>query len=196
MLVLVRHGRTPWNAEHRLAGRTDIGLDDVGRAQAVVAGGALGTVRELRASSLLRARETAALLGTTQPVTIDDAFIELDFGEHEGMLVSEIDRDLWRVIRADPTRRWPGGESPADVQRRVAVACEALFATDGEGARRPDDDVVVVSHVSPIKAAVCWALGVGPEVALRLRLDNATLTTIAWGPLGPVLVGYNAVPHR
>ena len=58
-----------------------------------------------------------------------------------------------------------------------------------------DRTVVVVSHVSPIKAAVAWALGVGPEVAWRSHLDPASITRIAIGPAGPVLRTFNEVAH-
>lgn len=196
MLVLVRHGRTEWNRERRLAGRTDVGLDDTGRAQAVAAGRALGRVVELRSSSLSRARETAGLLGTGLDVVVDDAFIELDYGQAEGMRLDDIDAERWRLARDAPETGWPGGESMAELQARVAVACEALFAREGAGARREDGDVVVVSHVGPIKAAACWVLGLGPEAQLRLRLDNATLTTIGTGPFGPHLLSYNVRPPQ
>ncbi|WP_141006862.1 histidine phosphatase family protein [Nocardioides humi] len=33
-LVLLRHGRTAWNAEQRVQGQTDVQLDDTGLAQA------------------------------------------------------------------------------------------------------------------------------------------------------------------
>ena len=49
----------------------------------------------------------------------------------------------------------------------LIAACEELFESDGEGARA-ESAVVVVSHVSPIKAAVAWALGSDDAVAWRL----------------------------
>jgi broad specificity phosphatase PhoE len=194
MLVLIRHGRTAWNAEHRLAGRTDVELDDVGREQARGAGGALGDVVELRTSPLSRARETARLLGLGLEPVVDDAFVELDYGDAEGTVLSELAPGTWRAMREDPAARWPNGESLLDLQHRVDAACEALFSREGHGARDDGGDVVVVSHVGPIKAAVAWALGAGPELSLRLRLDNATLTRIAWGGFGPVVVTYNERP--
>ncbi|HEV3212715.1 MAG TPA: histidine phosphatase family protein, partial [Acidimicrobiales bacterium] len=149
MLVLVRHGRTEWNRDGRLVGRSDVDLDDVGRDQARRCAARLGAVGELRTSPLRRARATAALLGLDRDPVVDDAFIELDYGECEGRELHEVDPGFWARVREDPATRWPGGESLADVQRRVAAACDALFATDGEGARSEDGDVVVVSHVSP-----------------------------------------------
>lgn len=194
MLVLIRHGRTAWNAQRRVAGRTDVELDDVGRAQARAAGTALGEVAELRTSPLVRAVETAELLGTGHVAAVDESFVELDYGDAEGMVLGGVDEATWRAMRLEPDRPWPNGESMVDLHRRVSASCDALFADDGAGARRSDGDVVVVSHVGPIKACVAWALRCGPEVDLHLRLDNATLTRIAWGPFGPVLLTYNERP--
>jgi broad specificity phosphatase PhoE len=195
MLVLVRHGRTAWNREGRLVGRSDVDLDDVGRDQAHRVGARLGHVAELRTSPLRRARETAALLATGQDPVVDEAFVELDYGSSEGLALDDVDPAHWARVRADPETPWPGGESLADVQRRVSEACAAMFATDGDGARRDHGDVVVVSHVSPIKAAVGWVLGADPTVALRLQLDNGSITTVAWRRGAPVLLGYNVVPE-
>ena len=71
-----------------------------------------------------------------------------------------------------------------------ATPATELFARPGSGARA-DGDVVVVSHVSPIKAAVAWALGAGDDVAWRLHLSTASLTRVAWGVDGPVLHSFN-----
>ena len=69
-------------------------------------------------------------------------------------------------------------------------ACEELFARSGSGARGAGH-VVVVSHVSPIKAAVAWALGAGDDLAWRLHLSTASLTRLAWGADRPVLRSFN-----
>jgi len=97
---------------------------------------------------------------------------------------------LWWRWRADPGFAPSGGESLAHVGARVRDACAELFAVAGQGARA-DADVVVVSHVSPIKAAVAWALGVGDAVVWRLYLATASITRIGWGADGPVLHRYN-----
>jgi probable phosphoglycerate mutase len=195
MLVLVRHGRTAWNREARFIGRTDLPLDEVGRAEARRVAAALGPVSELVTSPLRRARETAALLATGVEGRVDEAFGELDYGEAEGQPITAVDPALWRAVRADPATPFPGGESLADLQRRVEVACEALVAQDGQGARREDGDCVVVSHVGPIKAAVAWALGSDARLTLRLRLATGSVTTIEWRDGAPMLSAYNVVPR-
>ena len=54
--------------------------------------------------------------------------------------------------------------------------------------------MVVVSHVSPIKAATCWALGLGDQAAWRLYLATGSVTRIGWGADGPVLNRFNGTP--
>jgi broad specificity phosphatase PhoE len=56
-------------------------------------------------------------------------------------------------------------------------------------------EVVVVSHVSPIKAAVAWALGVGDEVAWRTFVGLASITRIGLTERGPLLRTFNEMAH-
>jgi broad specificity phosphatase PhoE len=194
VLVLLRHGESTGNAAGVLLGRTDAPLTEKGERQAAALAGLLGPVVRLVSSPLMRARATAAALGLALPVEIDDRWIEVDYGEHEGRPLDDVPAEIWQRWRSDPTFRPEGGESLAEVGQRVAVACAELFATDGAGARDPGGDVVVVSHVSPIKAAVAWALGAGDVLAWRLFLSTGSLTRIGWGFAGPILHAYNAQP--
>jgi broad specificity phosphatase PhoE len=187
LLYLVRHGRTAENAARLLLGRLDVPLDQTGRAQAA----ALAAVAELAgaarvvSSPLARARETAAALGP--PVEVDERWVEIDYGIFDGRALDAA-ADLWdgwdRTLEFTP----PGGESLAAMGRRVRSACDELW-TEATTA-----DVVVVSHVSPIKAAVAWALGVGDEVCWRTFLDTASITVIGPGRRGaPTLRAFNRV---
>ena len=119
--------------------------------------------------------------------------MEVDYGEFDGQKLGAIPAEVWTQWRSDPTYMPPGGESLAAAGARVRSACEELFA-DPDGPARGDGVVVVVSHVSPIKAAACWSLGLGDEGAWRLYLANASLTRITWGPGGSVLAGFNDTP--
>ncbi len=190
MLVLVRHGQAAANAAGVILGRSDSPLTDRGRGEAAALAPALGNVGRLISSPLARARDTATALGLGLSVEVDDRWVEVDYGEYEGRPLSSVERSAWRRWRSDPTSPWPGGESLADVGRRVRQSCEELFALEGTGARA-DSDVVVVSHVSPIKAAVAWVLGTGDEVVWRLYLATASVTRVAWGIDAPLLRSYN-----
>lgn len=187
MIHLVRHGQTQTNAEGRLLGRADPPLTEVGRRQAATLAAAVPRPVQVVCSPLLRARETAEVFGV--PVQVDERWVELDYGEYDGRLLADVPDELWRRWRADAAYRPPGGESLAEVGERVRAACEELRA------EAADVDVVVVSHVSPIKAAVAWALGAGDEVAWRLFLETASICRVAVGPHGPVLRSFNECGH-
>jgi len=126
-------------------------------------------------------------------VEIDERWIEVDYGEYDGQALGAVPAGVWSRWRSDPDFTPPGGESLASAGTRVRAACEELFA-DPDGPARGDGIVVVVSHVSPIKAAACWSLGLGDEGAWRLYLATASVSRISWGPGGPVLAGFNHAP--
>jgi broad specificity phosphatase PhoE len=184
-LLFVRHGRTATNAAGRLLGRADPPLDDVGRAQAAALAELIGPVDRVVSSPLRRARETAAALSRT--LEVDERFIELDYGELDGAALADLPASMWAQWRSDPAFAPPGGESLAVLGTRVREACEEL-APAARTAR-----IAVVSHVSPVKAALGWALGVGDEVSWRTHVSPGSVTTVAVGARGPVLHGFNEV---
>jgi broad specificity phosphatase PhoE len=190
LLILVRHGQTEANRSGLLLGRSDVGLTAIGRAQAAALCAAVrrtAQVDAVIASPLSRARETAACFEV--PVEIDDRWIEIDYGGYEGRRLADVPASLWDAWRADPDFVPDGGESLVACGRRVAEACDAVRA------RAASDDVVVVTHVSPIKAGVAWALGVGPDVVWRMHCDLASITRISVSGRRPVLHSYNELSH-
>jgi broad specificity phosphatase PhoE len=190
MLIVVRHGRTATNAAGRLLGRADPPLDELGEQQAgVTAARVLATANPARVvcSPLGRARQTAAAFGL--PVAIDDRWIELDYGALEGTPLVDVPADYWKRWASDLTFAPEGGESLAALGRRVRAACDELRDEALE------HDVVVVSHVSPIKAAVAWALAAGDELAWRMFVAPASITRVAVTARGPSLHAYNVTDH-
>jgi broad specificity phosphatase PhoE len=187
VLIIVRHGRTAANAAGRLLGRLDAPLDEIGEAQAAAMAAAVGPVDRVVASPLERTRRTAEAFGV--PVELDERFIELDYGEYDGMPLGDVPGSVWSAWRADAGFAPPGGESIASLGVRVRQGLDEL----AEAARR--DTVVVVSHVSPIKAAMAWALGVGDEVTWRLFVAPASVTRIAVTDHGPVVQSFNETGH-
>lgn len=187
MLTIVRHGRTDANRSGLLLGRLDVGLDPVGEAQAAAVAAAVGPADRIVCSPLERTRRTAAAWGAA--VEVDERWIELDYGSLDGTPLRDVDADLWRRWRSDVGFAPPGGESLRSLGERVAAACNDLT----EAAR--DGHVVVVTHVSPIKAAAAWAMEVGIEVSWRMFVAPASVTRIAVGDRGPSLHGFNDVAH-
>ena len=187
MLYLVRHGRTLVNAENRLQGRIDHSLDEVGRRQSIEIARALKNIDRVISSPLLRAMETASALN--RKIEIEPRFIELDYGDFDGVLQSDISEEVWKNWRADVNYCPPKGESLAELDRRVRQALDEIIDESR------DQNIVVVSHVSPIKAAIAWAVGVDVSSSWRMLLDRGSISRIEFSPTGPKLRGFNDTAH-
>ena len=192
LLTLVRHGQTAANAQNLLQGHVNHPLDEVGLAQVSLLGGALqkiAPVSRVVASPLLRAQQTAQAIsqGLSQHIEVetDPRWIELNYGDFDGQPVSSVSPEQWATWRTDEHFRPPHGETLAELSVRVHNAIDALLV-DSVSAH-----IVVVSHVSPIKAAVAWALGVGVEVSWRTALDRASMTTVRLDAKHPALKTFN-----
>jgi broad specificity phosphatase PhoE len=193
MIVLVRHGRTDQNRRGVLLGRADPSIDAAGRDQAAALADAVPAAFNGRsplavvASPLRRTMETAIAIAAPLGLTVesDPRLIEMDYGEWDERPLADLAPEVWAQWRSDPEFRAPGGEFLAEVQARVGACMADLLERAGDGV------VIAVSHVSPIKAAVVWALGGEAMLTWRLRVDVASITRIAHGPGGPVLVGFN-----
>jgi broad specificity phosphatase PhoE len=191
-LLLVRHGETAPNRRGVLLGRADPELTPEGQRQAELLGVALApaTPRLVVTSPLRRARATAAAIArwAGTDLVVDERLVEVDYGSWEGRRLDELPAAVVGAWRSDPARRPPGGESLADVGTRVGSLAAALLGDGGT--------VVAVSHVSPIKAAVAWALGVDDGVAWRMHLGLASVTRLGVRPDGtPYLEGFNDTGH-
>ncbi len=183
MLILARHGQTSANAQGLLCGRADVGLTDLGARQAKAMAGAVGRPARVISSPLQRARDTAAEFGL--PVEVDARWVELDYGSFDLMPYGDVSADVWERWRSDCDYEPEGGESLTALGRRVREACADLARAAA------DEDIVVVTHVSPIKAAIAWALQTGDDIAWRLYVRDASVHRILTGPPGPRLVAFN-----
>ncbi|MET8797926.1 bifunctional RNase H/acid phosphatase [Nocardia sp. NPDC004568] len=185
-LLLVRHGQTELSVQRRYSGRGNPPLTAVGREQAARAAkmlAAKGDIAAIVTSPLGRARETAEAAGVALgiEVRVVDGLTETDFGEWEGLTfreAAERDPELHARWLGDPSLPAPGGESFDAVRERVEAVRRDLVA------RYPGANVVVVSHVTPIKTLLQLALGVGPSLLYRLHLDLASLSLAEFYPDG------------
>ena len=180
-MLLVRHGETPFSVERRFSGTGDPELTERGQAQARAVADRL-TGRDVAAvlsSPRARAQQTAAAIAKVVGVDpiIDEGVAETDFGKWEGHTFAEI-RQEWpdemNAWLADPDVPPPGGESFSTTFARVEAARARIVAAHSGGT------VVVVSHVTPIKAMVREALDAPAHVLFRVHLDPASLSTIDW----------------
>jgi broad specificity phosphatase PhoE len=194
VLILARHGRTTANAQRLLLGRLDLPLDEVGLQQAAAVGGALAQTKPVRviASPLGRALETARAVAQAcgvAEIETDERWTEVDYGDFDGEPLADVPGEVWQHWRSDSAWTPPNGESLADVGVRVRAACEELAEDAAQS------DIVVVSHVSPIKAAVAWAVGTGDQAAWRLFCDVASISRVRTTGDQPTLVSWNETAH-
>lgn len=135
-VLLVRHGETDDNAAARFQGQRDTQLNERGREQSRALAERLHGegLRALYSSPLARARATAQIVGAAlglEPV-LDDRLMEADAGEWAGRMIADViaaapgDWERWR--RADPTFRFPGGESVAEQTARMSAALADVAA--------------------------------------------------------------------
>ena len=186
MLIVARHGQTAANAAGLLLGRADVELDDTGRRQAAALAEAVGPADVVVSSPLRRALQTAeAFRGE---VVVDERLIELDYGEWDERPARSIDPIEWAMWRASLEFEPPGGESLLALGERVRSCCEDYSATAMER------KVVFVTHVSPIKAAVAWALGASDQTAWHMFVTPGSLVRIQISNRGPVLVRFGEQP--
>jgi len=186
----VRHGRTHANAQALLQGHMDPPLDEIGVDQARRTAHVLNDLypnATVISSPLQRARATAEAISDN--IVIEDRFIELDYGAFDGVPMTQIPNDVWDKWRTDHHFRPPDGESLAELDVRVHAALAELSE------RAHDEDIIVVSHVSPIKSAVVWALSGDNSMTWRCMLDRASITRIAVSHRGASLIGFNDTAH-
>jgi broad specificity phosphatase PhoE len=141
-LLLIRHGETTWNVEHRWQGWLDAPLTPLGEEQAAARARALAhesfAPRALYTSDLQRAARTAEIIAAhvESPVIADAGFRERQGGDWQGRTGTEIDeqwpgmRDAWK--RGEITSP-PGGEDDAIVLARFDAALEGALAHTGIG---------------------------------------------------------------
>ncbi len=186
VLHLVRHGRTATNAAQRLQGRIDPPIDDVGREQAAKLAALVPHVDRLIVSPSLRARQTAEVFGVEPEV--DERWLEMDFGCFDGVAIADVPAEVWAGWIHDADFAPEGGETLRQVAARVWAACESLV----DDARHRE--VVVVTHATPVKVAMAWALGAEVSITWRSHVDQASVTRVIMRDRGPTLSAFNLLP--
>ena len=159
MLYIIRHGKTDWNALHRLQGRTDVPLNDEGRRMAEEAREAYRDVHfdVCFCSPLSRARETAEILlrGRDVPVLTDDRLAEMGFGSYEGLENSfQIPDCPINVLFRSPEKydSPPGGAESLD---ELFARTGAFLRERAEPLLKEGKDVLIVGHGAMNSSIVC-----------------------------------------
>jgi probable phosphoglycerate mutase len=166
-VLLIRHGRTPWNECDRIQGHRDIDLSANGRAE-IAARCIPPEFAHYRwyVSPLARAVQTARLLGATE-IRTDARLMELHWGTWEGSTRHDLRTRHGSAYEENAARgldfRPPGGESPRELRRRLS-AWLASIAAAGEA-------VIAVTHKGVIQMALSMATGWNLVSRAPVRLD-------------------------
>lgn len=182
-LVLLRHGETEWTISGRHTGRTDIELTAAGEDEARAAGGRLAGMKFDRVitSPLHRAVETCRLAGFGDGATTDDALLEWNYGDYEGVTTAEIQQESpgWSLFKDG----CPGGESAAEVGARVDPLVDA--AREGEG------NWLFVAHGHVLRVVGARWAGLAPQEGVRLNLGTAAICFLGFEHGLPVITHWN-----
>lgn len=185
MLYIIRHGKTDWNAEYRLQGRTDISLNEEGRRMAKNAAKKYASINfdVCYCSPLCRAQETAKLLleGRNVPIVTDPRLIEMCFGNFEGKkdISKHPEWSMYKFFN-DPANyvAEPPAETMEELFSRTGDFLNSVVKKDLDNGK----DVLIVGHgamnnsiisqVRNIPLKDFWTIAIPNCEIIELNTDN------------------------
>ena len=177
-IIFLRHGQAKNNIERILTGRTPgIPLTEKGIDQAEKAAKFLEdmNISAIYSSPIERARHTAEIVGkhNSLDVVIDDRLIELDMGKFTGVPYDEIftthGNVFMKFYNGELEIAHNGVETFSEVKKRI------LGIVDHVIENHPDQNVVLVTHMDPIKAMLSTVVDLTAENLFELIIANASL---------------------
>ena len=197
-IILVRHGETVENASGIAQGWKHGSLSDRGQQQVARLAERVALLKPhaLFSSPLGRALATAQAIAKTTGLEIHslDDLREVCLGDWEGRAYPDIrreDPDNYRRWRDDPESPCPGGESHADVLRRMQSAFEHIeVSANGQPTR-----AVVVTHGTAIRLAATALLRAPIALSRHLAQDNAAINIFGRRGEAYILQLWNDTTH-
>lgn len=197
-LLLVRHGETEWNKLGKFQGCTDIELSKDGINQAENLKLKLNEEFDVIYSSpLKRAYETAKILAkdTDKDITILEDIREINFGEWEGLTISQISEkypEIFKVWRTDKKEApFVGGDASTKnaVNRTLRCIIDIIKKHKGE-------KIVIVAHGGIIKAALIGLFNWDMSMYHKIALGNTCINTVTFDDeMKPTIIGINDTSH-
>ncbi|MDQ1695464.1 MAG: glucosyl-3-phosphoglycerate phosphatase [Frankiaceae bacterium] len=193
-VVLLRHGRTEWNATGRFQGQLDSPLDLIGKAQALGAAVALAPMEPdaIVSSDLSRAVDTAGAVAAEAglEVVLDPRLREIDLGEWQGLTRAEARGrfpEEYADWQAGEDSRRGSGETYAEVGARSAACVVEWLDRLGPGGL-----LVAITHGGTARATIGTLLELPPDTWWRL----APLGNCRWSLLGDIGRGWRLEEHN
>ena len=199
MIIFLRHGQAENNTKKILAGRSPgVDLTQIGIQQAEQSGKMLESlnISAIYSSPIDRALQTAGIVGNhcdLKPVT-DDRLIELDMGKFTKMPYDEIFAKHGNVFlkfyEGNDEVRENGVETFATVQKRIFDMVDFIVN------KHKNENIVLVTHMDPIKAMIGKVLSLKPEILFELIIANASLNIFKNNDQKFYLTGINVMPSE
>ena len=199
MIIFLRHGQADNNTKKILAGRSPgINLTTVGIEQAEQAGKMLKSLDSsaIYSSPIDRALQTAEIVGKHCDLKVkkDDRLLELDMGKFTMMPYNEIFTKHGNVFlkfyQGSEEVSENGVETFSQVQSRITEMVDSVLN------KHEDQNVVLVTHMDPIKAMIGKVLDLKPEVLFELIIANASLNIFTLGDQKFYLTAINSMPSE
>ena len=200
-IVLIRHGETDWNAERRMQGHLDIGLNTVGYRQAELLAAALRdeACEVVISSDLQRACDTARPLVQLCGVAwiIDATLRERCFGAFEGLRYDEIEtlfphaHAAWQAREIDA--RTPAGVHVAETLREFSQ--RAVASVIAHAQRHTGKKIAIVTHGGVLDCVYRFSTGMPLEKARSVEINNASVNRFRWHQGKLELLQWGDVSH-
>jgi probable phosphoglycerate mutase len=177
-IIFLRHGQAKNNTDRILAGRTEgVPLTETGIKQAHETAELLEhmNISAIYSSPIQRAKHTAEIVGqhNSIDVTIDDRLIELDMGKFTGMPYDKIFNSHGNVFmkfyNGELEIAHNGVETFSQVKDRILELIDEIIE------KHPDENVVLVTHMDPIKAMLSTIVDLSSVNLFELIIANASL---------------------
>ena len=199
MIIFLRHGQAENNTKKILAGRSPgVNLTETGIKQVEQAGLMLKSlnISKIYSSPIDRALQTAEIVGKhcDLEITNDDRLIELDMGKFTKMPYEQIFAKHGNVFlkfyEGNNEVSENGVETFANVQKRVFDMVDFVIN------KHKNQNVVLVTHMDPIKAMIGKVLSLKPEILFELIIANASLNIFKNNDQKFYLTAINAMPSE
>jgi alpha-ribazole phosphatase len=181
-VYLLRHAQSVANLQQKYCGVTDVPLSENGE-------NSLSHVADffkdkkmdnIYISPLKRCRQTAEIIFGKEDFIIDDGLIEINFGDWEGLHVSEIEKRYekkWQTYLSGWRKfTFPNGDHLPDYQKKAGQAIRRIVENE------KSEDIAIVSHNAFIKAAISYLLTQSNELANHLSIQNGVINLVIWTP--------------
>ena len=179
-LLIIRHGQTTWNVEHRLPGHLPgIFLTEEGKKQAMRLAEALTAfpISTIVSSPLERACETAQYLTSERnlELQLEPDLMDTNVGHWSGQVYEDLIKTdpAWKAFVKDPTVAPEGVETFPQVQQRVVAAVERWRTREDVGSY-----LAFVAHADVVKLLLAHYMHLDVGRAINVPIDNASVSIV------------------